>query len=390
MADAEGAEQRGDGEVAPQHVGQVRRRRGSSRRGLRAGSACRRPSSPRSRGATARRRPPRRRCALAASSRTRSGAARTVLGDRAVAPLAGHADGAEQHDEVGDRVVGEQLARGASFVEVVARTRRGRPRAARARAHADDAANVRVVRSLSSSACSSGVHARAPVSAKNAVFEGAFRGGEAAARPPAPRPAIAPTCSGVAPRTSRTSPARSTSVAAALERARQPLRDPARGPRSPGPSSPPSTCSSVPCARSSPSAMTTTSSTDCATSASTWLETSTARAVRGLLAQQAAQPADARRVEAVGRLVEDQHLGVAEQRGGDGQALAHAQRVALDAAVGGVGEADGVEHLVDAARRVLAGERRGPAGGCGRCGRGGTRRPRARRRRWALGRSSSS
>ena len=56
---------------------------------------------------------------------------------------------------------------------------------------------------------------------------------------------------------------------------------------------------------------------------------------RGLRAQQVAHPADAGRVEAVGRLVEDQHLGVAEQRRGDRQALAHAHRVALHAPVGG-------------------------------------------------------
>ena len=78
-------------------------------------------------------------------------------------------------------------------------------------------------------------------------------------------------------------------------------------------------------------------------------------AVGGLLAQQPAHPADAGRVEAVGGLVEDQHLGVAEQRGGDREPLAHAHRVALDAAVGGLGQPDGVEHLLDALDRVLAG-----------------------------------
>ena len=81
--------------------------------------------------------------------------------------------------------------------------------------------------------------------------------------------------------------------------------------------------------------MTTTSSTDCATSASRWLDTSTARPCAGLVAQQPAHPADPGRVEPVGGLVEDQHLRVAEQRGGDRQPLAHAHRVALHAPVGG-------------------------------------------------------
>ena len=49
-------------------------------------------------------------------------------------------------------------------------------------------------------------------------------------------------------------------------------------------------------------------------------------------AQEVAQPADPLRVEAVGRLVEHQHARVAEQRGGESEPLAHAERVALRAA----------------------------------------------------------
>ena len=88
------------------------------------------------------------------------------------------------------------------------------------------------------------------------------------------------------------------------------------------------------------------------------------------------------RVEAVGRLVEDQHLRVAEQRGGDRQALAHAHRVALHAA-GRRRRSRPTAARTSSTRlrRMPAGERRGPAGGCGRCGPGGTRRPRAPRRR---------
>ena len=77
-------------------------------------------------------------------------------------------------------------------------------------------------------------------------------------------------------------------------------------------------------------------------------------ALRGLVAEQLAEPADALRVEAVGRLVEDQHLRVAEQRGGDRQPLAHAHRVALHAPVRRVLQLHEVEQLVDAALRMPA------------------------------------
>ena len=73
-------------------------------------------------------------------------------------------------------------------------------------------------------------------------------------------------------------------------------------------------------------------------------------ALVGVPAEQVAHPADAGGVEAVGRLVEDQHLGVAEEGGRDAEPLAHAERVVADPAAGLlVGEADHVEHLVDAA-----------------------------------------
>ena len=67
-------------------------------------------------------------------------------------------------------------------------------------------------------------------------------------------------------------------------------------------------------------------------------------------AQEVAQPADALRVEAVGGLVEDQHARVAEQRRGEPEALAHAERVLARPAVGGVVELDEPQHLVDARR----------------------------------------
>src|SRR5262249_39618770 len=65
--------------------------------------------------------------------------------------------------------------------------------------------------------------------------------------------------------------------------------------------------------------------------------------------EQGADPADAFGVEAVDGFVEDEGGGVAEQCGGDAEALAHAEGEAAGAFAGDVGEADGVDDVVDAA-----------------------------------------
>ena len=68
--------------------------------------------------------------------------------------------------------------------------------------------------------------------------------------------------------------------------------------------------------------------------------------------QQPAHPAHALGIEAVGGLVEDQDLRVAEQRVGEAEALAHAERVLADAPAGRrLVEADELEQLVDALHR---------------------------------------
>ena len=72
-------------------------------------------------------------------------------------------------------------------------------------------------------------------------------------------------------------------------------------------------------------------------------------------AQQAAQPGDAGRVEPVGRLVEQQHLRVPEQRRSQAQALAHAQGEPAHPPPGGRGEIDLSQDLVHPA----AGDARG-------------------------------
>ncbi|EOY50370.1 hypothetical protein SLI_5662 [Streptomyces lividans 1326] len=74
-------------------------------------------------------------------------------------------------------------------------------------------------------------------------------------------------------------------------------------------------------------------------------------AFRGERLHQVAHPVDALRVEAVDRLVEEQHLGVAEQRGGDAEPLAHAEGEALGTPLGHVLEAHHAEHLVHPAGR---------------------------------------
>ena len=71
-------------------------------------------------------------------------------------------------------------------------------------------------------------------------------------------------------------------------------------------------------------------------------------ALVGVRPEQVAHPADAGRVEPVGRLVEDEHLGLADQCGRDAEPLAHAERVVAHPAAGlVVGQADPVEHLLD-------------------------------------------
>ena len=65
-----------------------------------------------------------------------------------------------------------------------------------------------------------------------------------------------------------------------------------------------------------------------------WLETRTARPSAASERRKPAHPHDALGVQAVERLVEHQHRRVAEQRGGDAEPLAHAERVAARLAPG--------------------------------------------------------
>ena len=75
------------------------------------------------------------------------------------------------------------------------------------------------------------------------------------------------------------------------------------------------------------------------------------------VAEETPHPLDALGVETVRRLIEDQHTGVAEERIGQAEALAHAERESADLAAGDVGEADRAERLVDAGCRDARGVR---------------------------------
>jgi hypothetical protein len=62
--------------------------------------------------------------------------------------------------------------------------------------------------------------------------------------------------------------------------------------------------------------------------------------------EQRPDPADPLGVQSVHRLVEDHRGGVAEERGRDAKALAHAEREAAGPAAGGPGQADRLDDLV--------------------------------------------
>ena len=111
----------------------------------------------------------------------------------------------------------------------------------------------------------------------------------------------------------------------------------------------------------------------------------------GQRAQEVAQPADALRVQAVGRLVEHEHRRVAEQRGGEPEPLAHAEGELADLPARAAAARSTVrEHLVGAALREAG--RRGEhpqvvAGGAARVEAGGLEQ---RRRPARAARSSSA
>ncbi len=134
--------------------------------------------------------------------------------------------------------------------------------------------------------------------------------------------------------------------------------------------------------------MTTSRSAVSAISESRWLDTNTVRPSPASVRIMRAHPPDAFGIQAVDRFVEQQHGRVADQRGRDTEALAHAQRQRAGPRVGHRGQPDHAEHLVDAPRRQGGCSPRSSAGGCAPTGWGEPAGRRAGRRPCAAGRSA--
>ena len=110
-----------------------------------------------------------------------------------------------------------------------------------------------------------------------------------------------------------------------------------------------------------------------------------ARLADHVVAQERAQIARAARVQPQRRLVEQQHLRIAEQPARQREPLPHAARILAVAAVGGVGQPDALEQRRRAPPRLARGQpvqrrevvqvARAPTRGSGSCAR---RRPRTR------------
>ena len=85
----------------------------------------------------------------------------------------------------------------------------------------------------------------------------------------------------------------------------------------------------------------------------------------GQALHQVADPEDAVGVETVDRLIEDQRVGVAEQRRGDAEPLTHPEREGPHPLARHVAEPDDVEHFADPAAvdAVAVGQPREMVGG---------------------------
>jgi hypothetical protein len=94
---------------------------------------------------------------------------------------------------------------------------------------------------------------------------------------------------------------------------------------------------------------------------SSWCEENSTAALRGALGEDAGDDVDGERIEARERLVEDQHLGVVHERGGDLRALLIAERERLDVVAEALAETELLEQgaragPASAAEAVQAGE----------------------------------
>ena len=108
--------------------------------------------------------------------------------------------------------------------------------------------------------------------------------------------------------------------------------------------------SGVPRWTSPPWSRTISQSHTCSSSPSRCDETITVRPSSEICPDQRADVLHAHRVEAVGRLVEDDEVGIADQRGGDAETLLHPERVDAVAVVAATGQPDEIDQVVDADR----------------------------------------
>ena len=158
-------------------------------------------------------------------------------------------------------------------------------------------------------------------------------------------------------------------AAVEVERPRRPAR------RGASPASPAETSSNrrvecsarsasrAPAARIVPPAMITRSSHSRSTTSSWCEEKSTATPCGGALLQHAGDDVDGERVQARERLVEDQHLGVVHERGGDLRALLVAEREGLDVVAEALAESELLEQRGGAGRGIRSSRSRAGARG---------------------------
>ena len=335
-----------------------------------------------------------RRPSRAANSRSRSGAMRTARGERAMAELARRADGAEEQQHEADELPKLSELRLSAIVSGwPARMLMRTDASTSSSAAAANPSAVRVVRTLMSSPAIRRLTARPPaaasvVSARNASSSEVDRGGQLVQRHAGGERDLADLRRrrrrrrrALRPAPRRRSAPRGTAPCAAR---------PAAGVRTSTPAPAAVRLCTGPCCTSRPRWMTTTSSTVCATSARTWLETSTVRPSAAIAAQEVAQPADALRVEAVGGLVEDEHLAGRRAAWRRARGAGACRASTCPRAGRRRSRARRAPGPPRRATRAAPPSRRARAGGCGRSGRDARPRPRGSRRRCGPGSSSST
>ena len=245
------------------------------------------------------------------------------------------------------------------------------------------AQNVRVVRSLRSSATTRRVTcpASVPLVSSRKTLSSDWRGRYSSNTAMPFSSAVVPTSSSDAPRTASHPPAASPGSAVdavpgaerACSRSASALRTHT------GASTPDVSSSSEPCATSRPRLITTTSSTVCAISASTWLDTSTVRPAAACARRKSRSQRIPCGSSPLAGSSSTSARGSPSSAAREAQPLAHPERVAPSRACRRRRPAPRAG--APRPRACAAGPRRwrARAGGCARCARDGTAAPRAPR-----------